>query len=160
MTGTSSVADRLPLVAASVVNPVWLAVKLPVESTLPTKGLLIVHVDWLETSLVVLSVNVRSAENFFAPPPAIIAPCGGAMTKPFTTAGPTVNDNCPLTVPEAAETVTVPCFSVCTSPVAFTVAIVISELDQTTLVRVCEVPSEKAPVAVNWSVSPAATVLL
>jgi uncharacterized protein (DUF736 family) len=56
----------------------------------------------------------------------------------------------------AADTVTVPGFRVVTKPVEFTVATVVSDVDQVAVVSALEVPSEKVPVAVNCCVSPAA----
>ncbi len=145
--------------ALIVVSPFCNGVTLPVESNVATKELVFVQVDWLETSVAVLSVSVTSAENFVAPEPATIEPPGGAMINPVGTGGPTVNGALPVVAPEAAEILIAPCFRVFASPVESIVAIAVSELVQVTFVTGRELPSEKVPVAVNCWVKPAATVL-
>lgn len=148
------------MLALIAVSPFCNAVTLPLESTAATKEFVFVHVDWLETSVVVLSVSVSSAENFVAPEPATIEPPDGDMVNPLGTGGPTVNGALAVIAPEAAETVIAPCFKLFASPVGSIVAIVGSELLQVTFVTSRELPSEKVPVAVNCWVNPAATVLL
>ena len=82
----------------------------------------------------------------------------GPIFRAVGMGGPTFNGAVLEIDPEAAVTVTVPCLRVVTRPEESTVASVVSETDQVTVLTVLDVPSEKVPVAVNCCVNPAATV--
>ncbi len=133
-------------------------VTLPVASMLAVKEFVLLQITWPEISTVLLSVKMRSAVSLVGwLPPIKTDELAGEMLKPVGTGGPMLNATLPITEPEAAVTVTMPCLSVVRSPVELTVAKVASEVDQFAEVSGFAVPSEKFPVAVNWSVSPAAT---
>ncbi len=109
-------------------------------------------------SWVLLSVKLRTAESLLGvAAPIVTEECAGEMTKPVGTGGPTVNDALPVAAPDVADTVTTPCLSVVSRPVALIVARVTSDADQLAVASGFVVPSVKFPVAVNCSVSPAAT---
>src|SRR5258708_15838008 len=74
----------------------------------------------------------------------------------------TVSEAVPAIAPGAAVRVTgPPAFTPVATPLALTVAIVLSdEVHVAVLVRFCVVPSEKCPVALNGAVFPTATVAL
>src|SRR6266481_6048653 len=112
-------------------------------------------------SWVLLSVKLRTAESLLGvAAPIVTEECAGEMTKPVGTGGPTVNDALPVAAPDVADTVTTPCLSVVSRPVALIVASVASDADQFAVASGFVVPSEKFPIAVNCSVSPAATEAL
>src|SRR5258708_16394905 len=71
----------------------------------------------------------------------------------------TVSEAVPAIAPGAAVRVTgPPAFTPVATPLALTVAIVLSdEVHVAVLVRFCVVPSEKCPVALNGAVFPTAT---
>lgn len=80
-----------------------------------------------------------------------------ARLSPKGNGGPIVNVGAlPWIDPEAAETVTVPCFKVVIRPLPLIVARAGSDVDQVSPVRDLALPSEKLPVALNCSVRPAA----
>jgi len=109
-------------------------------------------------SWVLLSVKLRIADSLLGVgTPIVTEEFRGEMAKPVGTGGPILNDAPPVAVPDAADTVTTPCFSVVSRPVELIVAKVASDVDQLAAASGFVVPSEKFPVAVNCSVSPAAT---
>jgi len=150
-----------PLVAVILVYPSRAGVTAPVLFTVATVEFELLHVAVVETSTVLESVNVTSADScVVAAAPRMMLGAAGEITKPVACAGPTTKEVLPLMAAELAEMVTEPCLSVVAKPVALTVASVVSELDQVTEVSGFDVPSEKPPVAVNCKVRPAATVLV
>ncbi len=107
-----------------------------------------------------LSVKLRIADSLLGvAAPIVTGEFAGEMTKPVGTGGPILNDALPVDVPDAADTVTTPCFSVVSRPVELMVARITSDVDQLAVASGFVVPSVKFPVAVNCSVSPAATEL-
>src|ERR1017187_166833 len=78
----------------------------------------------------------------------------GVTFKATITAGVTLRLAVPVKDPEVALIVVIPTAVATAVPVEFTEATAMDELHVAVCVRSCVVPSEKAPLAVNCSVSP------
>src|SRR5260370_295595 len=94
--------------------------------------------------------------------PAVTDALAGVTVIDVSAAAVTVSEAVPAMAPEVAVRVTgPPAFTPVATPLALTVAIVLSdEVHVAVLVRFCVVPSEKCPVALNGAVFPTATDVL
>jgi hypothetical protein len=112
------------------------------------------------TSCVLPSVNVPVAVNCCVVPRTTVGVCGFIASETSVT-GFTTSVADPRTEPELTLIVVVPALSVLASPAVTVVSLMVAteaavELQYPDWVRLCVVPSENVPVAVNGCVVPGA----
>jgi len=160
--GDSTVSPVFPVtppdVAEMVVVPSATVVARPPAAMVAVAGVDDVQVAEAVRSSVEPSVYVPTAVNCCGSPAATTG-FAGVTAIETTAAGNTVSVVLPVMVPEVAEMVGVPAaWVVARPPVAIVAAATLLDAQVAVAVRFCVEPSVYVPVAVNASVSPAATL--
>jgi hypothetical protein len=142
-----AVSETAPTLAVIVVVPADTAVAMPLLSTVATAGEDEFQVTVVR-SWVVPSLKVPVAMNWTDPPTGTLVGSGETDIA-VRTAPLIVSDIVPVTLPDVAVMVTVPLETPVASPALLIAATGPLELHVTALVRSCELPSLKTPVAAN-----------